>query len=110
MALSPLKGRDKYLSGCTINGVSRATDAAHFVVGSDSTTVFGEAPGPEETQPRASAGQGAARALIDVTKKEPLSTTVSQVGPQFRSLRSAPAIESRTEPSSRPSDGQVLRM
>ena len=33
MALSPLKGRHKYLSGCTINGVSRATDAAHFVVG-----------------------------------------------------------------------------
>ena len=30
MALSPLKGRHKYLSGCTINGVSRATDAGAF--------------------------------------------------------------------------------
>ena len=56
MALSPLKARHKYLSRYTIISVSRATDAAHFAV-----PFFGEAPGPGETQPRASAGQGAAR-------------------------------------------------
>jgi hypothetical protein len=58
MALSPLKARHKYLSGCTINGVSRATDAAHFIVGSDSTTVFGEAPGPGGNSAEGLSGPG----------------------------------------------------
>jgi hypothetical protein len=41
---SPLKARHKYLSGRTINGVSCATDPAHFLSWL-ATDVFGEAPG-----------------------------------------------------------------